>query len=234
MIGIIANIVVDYVQLYIPEYLGDMVEIVSSKEGVIFADIKSIVMSLVIVSFVLLAGRTLMRFTLLIASSKVDRDLRHDMFLKTERLSQRFFHENKAGSIMSSFTTDIEAIGEFTGWGTIMIVDALFLSVMSIYKMIRLDAILTVIAVIPMIALIFWGNCVEKAMSDKWMERQNTFDKLFDFTQENFTGIRVIKAFVKELQEFKAFEKVAKENADVNIDFAIKNDGVSKTLHRQE
>ena len=65
MIGIIANIVVDYVQLYIPEYLGDMVEIVSSKEGVIFADIKSIVMSLVIVSFVLLAGRTLMRFTLL-------------------------------------------------------------------------------------------------------------------------------------------------------------------------
>ena len=58
-----------------------------------------------------------------------------------------------------------------------MIVDALFLSVMSIYKMIRLDAILTVIAVIPMIALIFWGNCVEKAMSDKWMERQNTFDK---------------------------------------------------------
>ena len=221
MIGIIANIVVDYVQLYIPEYLGDMVEIVSSKEGVIFADIKSIVMSLVIVSFVLLAGRTLMRFTLLIASSKVDRDLRHDMFLKTERLSQRFFHENKAGSIMSSFTTDIEAIGEFTGWGTIMIVDALFLSVMSIYKMIRLDAILTVIAVIPMIALIFWGNSVEKAMSDKWMERQNTFDKLFDFTQENFTGIRVIKAFVKELQEFKAFEKVAKENADVNIDFAM-------------
>ena len=221
MIGIIANIVVDYVQLYIPEYLGNMVEIVSSKEGVIFADIKSIVISLVIVSFVLLAGRTLMRFTLLIASSKVDRDLRHDMFLKTERLSQRFFHENKAGSIMSSFTTDIEAIGEFTGWGTIMIVDALFLSVMSIYKMIRLDAILTVIAVIPMIALIFWGNCVEKAMSDKWMERQNTFDKLFDFTQENFTGIRVIKAFVKELQEFKAFEKVAKENADVNIDFAM-------------
>ena len=58
-------------------------------------------------------------------------------------------------------------------------------------------------------------------MSDKWMERQNTFDKLFDFTQENFTGIRVIKAFVKELQEFKAFEKVAKENADVNIDFAM-------------
>ena len=45
MIGIIANIVVDYVQLYIPEYLGDMVEIVSSKEGVIFADIKSITAS---------------------------------------------------------------------------------------------------------------------------------------------------------------------------------------------
>ena len=44
---------------------------------------------------------------------------------------------------------------------------------------------------------------------------------MFDFTQENFTGIRVIKAFVKEAQEFKAFSKVAKENSDVNIDFAM-------------
>ena len=221
IIGVIANVVVDYVQLYIPEFLGDMVDIVSLNTNVVFDDIKKIVYSLIIVAFTLFIGRIIMRFTILVASSKIDRDIRHDMFLKTERLSQRYFHENKVGSIMSSFTTDIEAIGDFTGWGTVMIIDALFLGVMALYKMIKLDMFLTMITLIPMLALIVWGNKVEKAMSDKWTERQKSFDKLFDFTQENFTGIRVIKAFVKEAQEFKAFSKVAKENSDVNIDFAM-------------
>lgn len=221
IIGVIANVVVDYVQLYIPEFLGDMVDIVSLNTNVIFDDIKKIVYNLIIVAFTLFIGRIIMRFTILVASSKIDRDIRHDMFLKTERLSQRYFHENKVGSIMSSFTTDIEAIGDFTGWGTVMIIDALFLGVMALYKMIKLDMFLTMITLIPMLALIVWGNKVEKAMSDKWTERQKSFDKLFDFTQENFTGIRVIKAFVKEAQEFKAFSKVAKENSDVNIDFAM-------------
>ena len=221
IIGVIANVVVDYVQLYIPEFLGGMVDIVSLNTNVIFDDIKKIVYSLIIVAFTLFIGRIIMRFTILVASSKIDRDIRHDMFLKTERLSQRYFHENKVGSIMSSFTTDIEAIGDFTGWGTVMIIDALFLGVMALYKMIKLDMFLTMITLIPMLALIVWGNKVEKAMSDKWTERQKSFDKLFDFTQENFTGIRVIKAFVKEAQEFKAFSKVAKENSDVNIDFAM-------------
>lgn len=221
IIGVIANVVVDYVQLYIPEFLGDMVDIVSLNTNVIFDDIKKIVYSLIIVAFTLFIGRIIMRFTILVASSKIDKDIRHDMFLKTERLSQRYFHENKVGSIMSSFTTDIEAIGDFTGWGTVMIIDALFLGVMALYKMIKLDMFLTMITLIPMLALIVWGNKVEKAMSDKWTERQKSFDKLFDFTQENFTGIRVIKAFVKEAQEFKAFSKVAKENSDVNIDFAM-------------
>ena len=221
IIGVIANVVVDYVQLFIPEFLGDMVDIVSLNTNVIFDDIKKIVYSLIIVAFTLFIGRIIMRFTILVASSKIDRDIRHDMFLKTERLSQRYFHENKVGSIMSSFTTDIEAIGDFTGWGTVMIIDALFLGVMALYKMIKLDMFLTMITLIPMLALIVWGNKVEKAMSDKWTERQKSFDKLFDFTQENFTGIRVIKAFVKEAQEFKAFSKVAKENSDVNIDFAM-------------
>lgn len=221
IIGVIANVVVDYVQLFIPEFLGDMVDIVSLNTNVVFDDIKKIVYSLIIVAFTLFIGRIIMRFTILVASSKIDRDIRHDMFLKTERLSQRYFHENKVGSIMSSFTTDIEAIGDFTGWGTVMIIDALFLGVMALYKMIKLDMFLTMITLIPMLALIVWGNKVEKAMSDKWTERQKSFDKLFDFTQENFTGIRVIKAFVKEAQEFKAFSKVAKENSDVNIDFAM-------------
>ena len=227
IIGIVADIVVDVAQTYVPEFLGEIVNIVSNFENVTFNDIAPVIKNVLIVAVVLLLGRMLLRFGILTASGKIEAELRHDMFLKAERLSQRYYHENKIGTIMSWFSSDVETVEEFAGWGTIMIIDALFLSAVSIYKMVRLDIVLTFITLIPMVALIIWGNGVEKIWSEKWEERQKQFDKLYDFTQETFAGIRVIKAFVKEAQELKAFSKVAKENAEKNLDFtrsAIKFD----------
>ena len=219
LVGVLANIVVDYVQLYIPDYLGEMVDIISSGGTVI----NHIIKATLIVSLILLVGRIIMRFSIFYASSNIEASIRHEMFLKAERLSQRYYHENKTGTVMSWFTSDIEAVEEYVGWGVIMIVDALFLSVMSIYKMIKVDLLLSIITIIPMIGLIIWGNIAEKVMSEKWDERQKTFDDLFDYTQETFSGIRVIKAFVKEVQQIHKFAKVAKKNSDTNIEFAKLN-----------
>ena len=114
----------------------------------------------------------------------------------------------------------MEAVEEYFGWGTIMIVDAIFMTLITVVKMFALDPVLTFIAILPMICLVIWGNRVETVMSQKWEERQKQFDRLYDFTQETFTGIRVIKAFVKEDQELKAFSKIAKENSEKNLEFA--------------
>ncbi len=142
------------------------------------------------------------------------------MFLKSERLSQKYYHENKVGSIMSWFTSDLETIEEYCGFGTVTMVDAFFLGILVIVKMVQLDVILAIVAFIPMILIIIWGFLIEKFMSKKWTERQECFDSLYDFTQETFTGIRVIKAFVKETAELHAFAKIAKKNKDTNISFA--------------
>lgn len=219
IIGILADIAVDIAQTYVPEFLGAIVDIVSHYQNVSVADIMPVIRNVIIVAVILLVGRMLLRFGILRASGMIEAELRHDMFLKAERLSQRYYHENKIGTIMSWFSSDVETVEEFAGWGTIMIIDAVFLSVISIYKMVRLDLILTFITLIPMFALVIWGNGVEKIWSEKWEERQKQFDKLYDFTQETFTGIRVIKAFVKEAQELKAFSKVAQKNAEKNLDF---------------
>jgi len=220
VIGILADIAVDITQTFIPEFLGGIVAIVSENEQVVFGDIASIIRSILLAALILLTGRCILRFGIMSASGKIEADIRHEMFLKAERLSQRYYHENKTGTIMSWFSSDVEAVEEFTGWGTVMIVDALFLSIITMYKMIRMDLIMTLIALLPLFALIIWGNMVEKTMSDKWEERQKQFDKLYDFTQETFTGIRVIKAFVKERQELNAFCKVAEENSRKNLEFA--------------
>ena len=219
-IGIAADIMVDVCQTFVPEFLGAIVEVVSNNANVQIADITGILLNIFLIATALMAGRAILRFTIMRASGLIEAGIRHEMFLKAERLSQRYYHENKIGTIMSWFSSDVEAVEEFVGWGTIMAVDAVFLSLIALYKMFRLDPILSMIAILPMLALVIWGNRVEKVMSDKWEERQKQFDKLYDFTQETFTGIRVIKAFVKEAQELRAFSKVAKENSDKNLEFA--------------
>ena len=221
LIGIIGLVTVDYVQTFIPEYLGDLVNLFDGKDtsSVNMDTLLPIIKGVLIVALIMFVGRFIWRIAIFNASQRIEASIRHEMFLKSERLSQRFYHENKVGTVMAWFTNDLETIEEMFGWGTMMLVDALFLSVIVIIKMIRLEWVLSLIIFIPIILIIVWGALVEKHMSLRWENRQKAFDDLYDFSQENFTGIRVIKAFVKETKEIHAFAKVAKKNADVNIDF---------------
>ena len=220
ILGIAALVAVDLAQTYIPEYLGNLVSLVENQPSDAQIQLNKIIISILIVAIVMFFGRMLWRFTLFNASGKIEGDLRHEMFLKSERLSQKYYHETKVGSIMSWFTSDLETIEEYCGFGTVTLVDALFLGVVVIVKMIMLDWVLALISFIPMALIIIWGFLIEKFMSKKWTERQECFDSLYDFTQETFTGIRVIKAFVKENAELHAFAKIARKNKDVNVSFA--------------
>lgn len=222
LLGVIGFVAVDYFQTLIPEYLGNLVDLFDNAENVSTIDmskLKEIIIGVIIVGVVMFVGRIIWRLSIFSASQKIEAGIRHDMFLKSERLSQRYFHENKTGSIMAWFTTDLETIEEFLGWGSVMLFDATFLSVLVIVKMLMLDWVLSLILFIPLALIVVWGALVEKFMAIKWDNRQKQFDALYDFSQESFTGIRVIKAFVKETQQLHQFAKIAKKNKDANIDF---------------
>ncbi|MBD4338575.1 ABC transporter ATP-binding protein, partial [Xanthomonas citri pv. citri] len=60
---------------------------------------------------------------------------------------------------------------------------------------------------------------MSKVMTRRWEERQEAFSGLSDFAQENFSGIAVIKAFVKEYKELQAFRKLNKENEEINVTY---------------
>ena len=218
IIGILALIAVDLVQLLIPEYLGEVVDILQTNGDT--SKIGVLALKVLAVAGVMFVGRFIWRVTLINAGFKIEADLRHKMFLKAEALPREYYHDNKVGSIMSWFTNDLETISECMQWGTIMIFDALFLSAITIFKMVSLDLAMSLICFIPLILIIIWGAITEKFMAMKWDQRQKAYDSLYDFAQENFTGIRVIKAFVKETKEIHAFAKVARKNADVNVSFA--------------
>ena len=225
IIGILALVGVDFIQLYIPVFLGRITGIFRNADALgYFSEemtkkVMSIVLYTVLVAFGMMAGRVIWRLAIFHTSKHIEAGLRSEMFEKAEKLDVEYYHTNTVGTVMSWFTNDVETIEEFFGWGTVMIIDGLFLSILVMYKMFSFNVPMTLLILLPLLLIIIWGAVVEKFMSIKWENRQKAFDRLYDFAQESFTGIRVIKAFVKENQELHAFAKVAKENQDTNINF---------------
>ena len=219
LVGIIVLVSIDYVQTLLPELLGDIVNMFQGGTATEDA-VMQITINVIGIAFVMAIGRALWRVLIFNASSRIEAGIRDQMFRKSERLSQTYLHRNPVGTILNWFSTDVEAIGELTGFGTIMLVDAFFMSTVVIVKLFFLNWFVSIIMLVPMLLIVLWGTLVEKIMSRKWDARQKANDELYDFSQENFTGIRVIKAFVKEKQQLHAFAKVAKKNKDVNINFA--------------
>ena len=137
ILGIIALVAVDLLNTFLPDFLGEVVnyfdtEMYPEIDAEIIARVTKLCGYVVLVGACLLIGRISWRITIFKASKGIEADLRHQMFLKAERLSQRYYHENKVGTITAWFTNDIETIEEYFGWGTIRLVDAFFLSVIVI------------------------------------------------------------------------------------------------------
>ena len=219
--GIAFLILVDYVQLLVPETIGNLSTAIEDGE------IKSIKDPLLIkslftifgVACCMFVGRFAWRRCILGESVRIQADLRQEMFSKTEILSQRFYKENKTGAILAYFSNDLETIEEVFGFGIVQIVDGLFLGVLSFIKMFQVNGVLSLISLIPIVILLASAIVIDKYMELKYDARQKAFEDMSDFSQENFTGIRVIKAFVKEGKELIHFAKENKKNKDANIAF---------------
>lgn len=226
--GIAALIFVDYFQLILPELYrivvngmnGGLVEIDGSLVPFTMEVLlDEVCFKLIVIILVLVTGRFLWRVCIYGAAIKVETDLRNRMFDHCKNLSREYFQVNKVGNLMSLFTNDLDTIQECFGDGVLMFCDALLLGLMAFVKMWRMDLMLTGLSMIPLVILLVLGTVVGKAMTEKWEIRQEAFSRLSDFSQENYSGIAVVKAFVKEILELKEFEKLNRENEDVNVEY---------------
>ena len=226
--GLAALIMVDYMQLLVPN-LYQMV-INGMNQGWVLLDgvrqsfdldflLDRICMPMVWIVLSMVVGRFLWRMCIFGAAIKVETGLRNEMFDHAKDLSRQFYQENKVGSLMSLFTNDLETVQDCYGSGFLMFFDALLLGGLSVHHMWRMDPFLATLTLIPMGLLLASSAVVGRYMMKKWDIRQAAFSKLSDFSQESFSGIAVIKAFVKEAKELMAFQALNKENEDANVDF---------------
>ena len=149
LIGILALIAVDYIQLFIPEYLGEVVGIL--QKGGDLNRIYTLGIYTLIVAGGMFIGRIIWRVTLFNASFRIEADMRHKMFLKAEALPRQYYHDTKVGSVMSWFTNDLETISDYFGWGTVMLIDSSFMALLTIIKMVFCDWVMSIICFIPFV-----------------------------------------------------------------------------------
>ena len=220
LLGVFALLLVDYNQLRIPELYNTMVSALNGEGDFTMARLLDEICAPMIEIILLMAvGRFLWRVCLFGSAIKVEADLRLKMFDRCKDLSQQYYQVNKVGNLMSLFTADLETINECFGDGVLMVADALLLGGIAIYKMAIKDWKLTLLSLIPMFFMFLMGTIVGKSMMRKWDARQQAYADLSDFTQENFSGIAVVKAFVKEFRELWAFKKLNKNNERANLEF---------------
>ena len=228
LLGLFALWAVDYLQLIIPE-LYQMV-INGMNQGYVMVDgvqqafdmaflLDKICMPMVGVAVAIVFGRFLWRVSIFGAAIRVETNLRDEMFDHAKNLSREYYQQNKVGNLMSLFTNDLDTVQECYGWGFMQFFDALILGTMSMAKMWQMNHMLAVLSLIPMALLFVCASIVGRVMTKKWDYRQECFSRLSDFSQESFSGIAVIKAFVKETLELLAFKKLNDENEAANIDF---------------
>ena len=228
LLGILSLLTVDYIQLLIPELyrlvingvnLGQVVvdgRTMAFTKEVLF---QHICLPMIYIVVLMVIGRFLWRVCFFGSAVRVAADLREQMFDHSRQLSQQYYQVNKVGNLMSLYTNDLDTIQECFGDGILMFFDASVLGILALVKMWRMDIKLTLLALIPAAVMFAIGTVMSQVMTKRWEERQQAFSDLSDFAQENFSGIAVIKAFVKELKELMAFRKLNKENEEINVTY---------------
>ena len=228
LLGILSLVAVDLAQMEIPKLYRYMVNGINDGFNEVGgADVafdltfltNSVLLPMLAVIAFLLVGRFVWRICFFGAALETEADLRFRMFDRSKDLSQQFYSVNKVGDLMSLFTNDLETINECFGSGILSFCDALLLGGLSVYRMFAMSPSMTGLSMIPMALMLCMSLLVSRTLTRRWDRRQRAFSALSDFTQENFSGIAVIKAFVKEAKELSAFRRLNRDNEEANVEY---------------
>lgn len=220
IIGVASLAIVDLLQIQVPLIIGNITdEIVAGEVNEKLLLNQALYLTLIGLSIA--GGRFVWRNLIFGTSRNIEYHIRNDIFKHLERLSQSYFNRHKTGDLMAHTTNDVNAVRMAIGPGLLMIIDATVLITLILYNMVsHIDLKLTLIAIIPFPIIIFQGFVISKSMRQRFKDKQEAFAQMTDMVQESFSGIRVVKAFIQEYKETKAFAKTNSNNFDKNIKLA--------------
>ena len=217
LLGIAALYAVDQVNVYVPEYTGNIIDGLT-KNSLTLDGAMNIVWMILLMGGIIAVGRFCWRFFIFGAARSIEKEIRGDMYSHLSTLSMRYFNQNKTGDLMAHFTNDLMAVRQLLGMTVITAFDASVMMILVLSQMITsVDPRLTGVAIIPLLVICVGDFYYGKIMHKRFREKQDAFSTLTDQVQETVSGIRVIKAFVQERKELRAFAKTTEATKEKNL-----------------
>lgn len=154
------------------------------------------------------------------SSRCIEYELRNDVYAHLQRLDQKFFHENQTGDLLARVSNDVTTVREFLGPGLMDLFRSVLLFGTGLVIMLTIDVQLALLAAVPLplisLLFIYEGRVIEK----RYHVVQTQFGNLATFVTENFSGARVVKAYVQEDNEANAFHEELRKFEQANISWA--------------
>ena len=201
--------------VYIPLLVKDAI---NELTGSVIA-VRLINIAILIVAASLFAGifRFFIRQTIIVVSREIEFDLRYDFWNHIQKLPLRYFQNNSTGNIMAHATNDINAVRSYLGPAVMYSTDTIIRFIYVISLMISLNLSLTIYSLIPLPLLSYLVYKVGKLIHERFTLIQEQFSAMTTKAQENFSGIRAIKSYVREINENKEFEYLNQEYLKRNM-----------------
>jgi ATP-binding cassette subfamily B multidrug efflux pump len=174
------------------------------------------------VTVALLAGalRYWMRELINGVSRFIENDLRNDLFSHLMILDAGFFSRIRTGELMARFTNDLGAVRMAVGPAIMYLTNTIVGGIFALAFMLRIDATLTILALLPMVLLPGVIARMGRAIHDRFEAVQEHFGKLTTVAQENLAGVRVVRAYRQESPETERFRQLSEEYVAKNMSLA--------------
>ncbi len=201
--------------VYVPILLKDSINLLQQS----ISEEKLIEYSVLIILTSLIAGifRFLIRQTIIVVSREIEFDLRNDFWNHIQKLPLRYFQNNSTGNIMAHATNDINAVRSFIGPAVMYSIDTGIRIIIVVVIMMSIDWSLTLLALLPLPLLSFAVYRIMKLIHEKYIKIQEKFSELTTRAQENYSGIRIIKSYVREENEILKWRELSKDYLNRNM-----------------
>jgi len=215
-IGLFFLLIVDTAQVIIPQFMRQAVDTIALGAF----ELRSVIVpaaAMVGLMGIITAGRFLWRYFIHGSSRRIEAELREKLFTHLLSLSYSFYQRNKIGDLMARGTNDLNAVRESIGMGFVALIDGTVMATAILVIIFIQDANTAMWAVLPLPLITILILVFGKAISKRFRRAHEAYSDLSDAAQETFSGIRVIKSFVKEWWFVKKFADLNDNYRDSNM-----------------
>lgn len=214
--GLIALSLVNICQLSIPLIIERVIDALTLEDATI-SDISKYGLYMLIIAITMSVFRFFWRYFIMGAARKIEQSLRNDFFAHLQSLNFDFFSEKKVGDLMAHTVNDVETLKFACGLGVLVAYDGIFLLIFIFAAMFYISPELTLYAFIPFPILAVVIYMFGKMIEQRFQKVQDSFSGLTESARESISGIKVVKAFVRQDQELKDFAESSNNYLDKNL-----------------